>query len=476
MTASSSTVTPRGTAARSVGLVMASNLVAMLASALVVLLLPKSIGVEAYSHFQLFLFYGTFVGFTAGGWADGVYLRYGGEYFERLPVSRLSGQLRWLVATQLVIAAAVAAGAAWLAEPDRLLIWQATAAYLVLANARVFCLYLLQATARAAAYSLVMIVDRAVYVAAVALGLLAHIGDFRWYIGGTLAGAVVSLALGLWLCRQVVTADHPWRITRTDRAETAANLSAGVGLMAASVTSLLIVGTVRFAIEHVWGVVAFGKISLVLNLLTVVVSFLNAVGVVFFPLLRRADPDRWVHVYQQSRMLLMAVLLASLLGYFPMRWAVDAWLPQYRDAIAYLPVLFPVLVFESKQAIVSNTFFKAMRHERLMLAVNAAAMLLSAAVCAVTAGLLHDFTATVCAIPAVVAARSIISDVVIDHSLGLRGAGQMLLELASVAVFVAATMLLLPVVAVAVTAAMLTIYVTVRRRTLAAGWAAARSR
>ena len=61
-----------------------SNFVSLIASALVILIIPKLIGVEEYGYWQLYLFYSSYVGFLHFGWNDGIYLRFGGEDYNNL--------------------------------------------------------------------------------------------------------------------------------------------------------------------------------------------------------------------------------------------------------------------------------------------------------------------------------------------------------------------------------------------------------
>ena len=58
--------------------VVLSNLLTVIVSSLVVLILPKIMGVEEYGYWQLYIFYLSYAGFVHLGWVDGIYLRYGG--------------------------------------------------------------------------------------------------------------------------------------------------------------------------------------------------------------------------------------------------------------------------------------------------------------------------------------------------------------------------------------------------------------
>ena len=51
---------------------------------LITLLLPRFIGVEQYSYYQLYIFYASYVGFLGLGWHEGVYLELGGKYYSSI--------------------------------------------------------------------------------------------------------------------------------------------------------------------------------------------------------------------------------------------------------------------------------------------------------------------------------------------------------------------------------------------------------
>lgn len=76
---------------------LTSNIIAFLISALVTFIVPKVLGVENYSYFQLYLFYVSYTGFLHFGWADGIYLRYGGKYYEELDRKNSAGSSEHIV-------------------------------------------------------------------------------------------------------------------------------------------------------------------------------------------------------------------------------------------------------------------------------------------------------------------------------------------------------------------------------------------
>ena len=70
--------------------VVLSNLLTVIVSSLVVLILPKIMGVEEYGYWQLYIFYLSYAGFVHLGWVDGIYLRYGGLEYDELDKEKFS--------------------------------------------------------------------------------------------------------------------------------------------------------------------------------------------------------------------------------------------------------------------------------------------------------------------------------------------------------------------------------------------------
>ncbi|OTO76655.1 hypothetical protein A5865_000513, partial [Enterococcus sp. 12E11_DIV0728] len=60
---------------------------------------------------------------------------------------------------------------------------------------------------------------------------------------------------------------------------------------------MLIIGSIRFFVEKRWTIETFGKLSFTLSISNMFMTFINAVGVVMFPLLRRTNQNKLPHLY-----------------------------------------------------------------------------------------------------------------------------------------------------------------------------------
>ena len=73
-----------------------ANVVRLMISVLLTLLLPKLMGQEEYSYWQLYLFYGTYLAYSSLGWCEGFTLKYGGYHYEELNKPLIIGQI-WML-------------------------------------------------------------------------------------------------------------------------------------------------------------------------------------------------------------------------------------------------------------------------------------------------------------------------------------------------------------------------------------------
>ncbi len=79
-----------------------ANIISMIVSALVILIVPKSISTEGYGYYQLYILYIGYAGFFQFGIIDGVYLRYGGAYYEKLNKPKMYSQYCALGLLQII--------------------------------------------------------------------------------------------------------------------------------------------------------------------------------------------------------------------------------------------------------------------------------------------------------------------------------------------------------------------------------------
>lgn len=423
------------------GYAIFSNLLSMVVSTLVILVVPKLIGVESYGYWQLYLFYVSYVGFFHFGWIDGIYLKYGGAHFEELDKEKFYSQFILYTLFQAMIALLIVGyGVIGTTDSDKRFIFEQLGITLLLTNLRFFVIYILQTTNRIKQSSAITILDRFLYAFLLIGFILVDISNYQMMIYVDVIARLVSLMYGLYLCRSILLKNASY--FKLDIAEIVDNIKVGSNLMLSNVASLLIIGIVRIGIERRWDIATFGKVSLTLSISNLMMIFINAVGVVIFPMLRRLEASKLPLLYKNLRNILMPLMLGVLILYYPLKLVLVNWLPHYTESIKYMVLIFPMAIYEGKMSLLINTYLKALRLEKYILRVNIQTVCLSLGLTLLATVLLKNLDVAIVSIVILLAFRCIVAENVVARELGIEVRKDSFLEVLLTIIFIAAGWLL----------------------------------
>lgn len=358
------------------GYVLTSNIVSFLISLLVVLIIPKIIGVFDYGYWQLYIFYAGYIGFLHFGWNDGVYLRYGGKKYEDLDKSTFSTQFLFLFLFQLVIAFILYIFTTlFIVDTDKSFILTIISFGIVIVNTKALLQLILQITNRIKDYSISMIIDRFLYFVFLVTVLFLGESNYKILIYCDMLAKSFTLIYLVYLCRDLVF--NSIQKTKDAFVESWKNISVGIKLMISNIASLLIIGTVRLGVDYLWNIETFGKVSLSLSISNLLLLMINAISIILFPTLRRISKDKYADLYLGIRNIYMFFAFGLLFLYYPINYFLSLWLPDYSISLIYLGILFPICIYEGKMALLINTYFKTLRKEKTILKVNFTSFLIS---------------------------------------------------------------------------------------------------
>ena len=415
-----------------------ANFIALIASIFVTFVVPKSLSVEAYGYFQLYLFYVTYSVFLNFGWADGMFLKYGGEYYENLRKSELSGQILLYNIFQLIISLTIIFGAfTYQGDYNKRVIIICTGVSVVLVLPRILLQYILQSTNRIKEYATLTVVEKIGYVLCVVAAIAFKTDRYIFFIVADQIGKMCSLACSAYHCRDLFKA-KPDSIDKAFE-EAVKNISIGVKLVFANIAGMFIIGIIRLSVEAQWDVVTFGKISLTISISNLLMVFIRAVSLVMFPALRRTATSKISEIYVLMRTGLMIPLLGMLVFYYPAKIVLSAWLPQYADSLIYMALLFPMCVFESKMSMLIETYMKTLRKEKWLLLVNVVTVSLSVIITLITTYWLHNLDLAVASIVFLLAFRCVFAELLLSTVLDVDVKTDIALELALTIIFIGAS-------------------------------------
>lgn len=414
---------------------LTSNLVSMTVSTLVILIVPKLIGVEEYGYWQLYLFYSSYVGFLHFGWDDGIYLRYGGKEYKELNKELFFSQFYMLIMLQIILTIIIFGSSnIFITDTKKIFIFRMTAICMLIVNVRYMLVYILQCTNRIREYAQITMIDRILYCCLIIGFCVAGAREYKLMIMADLIGKFSSLLYATYCCRDIV-----YRNISTfyfSFKETIENISVGIKVMFSGIASMLIIGVVRFGIEHSWNVSTFGKVSLTLSVSNLMMLFINAVGIIMFPILRRTNEKNLPSIYMTMRDFLMLILFGTLIIYYPFKVVLSAWLPKYADSIMYMTLVFPMCVFEGKMALLINTYLKTLRKEKLMLKINLISLGLSVIITFTNTILLKNLNLSIVSIVVLLAFRCALAEMYLSKILKISLYKDILLELILTLIFI----------------------------------------
>lgn len=394
-----------------------ANFLSAVISVLLVMIVPKLLGVREYGLWQLSVFYNSYVVYLHFGWIDGVYLRYGGYDYKHLDRGVLHRQFYYFCIFEIFLSAVILAIALFfIGDYDKKFIMIVFAVTCVIQLPGTFLRFLMQATNKIREYAKNLLLERIFYGGLIIFMLFIGIRSYKPLIIMCCLALLVSTVHAIFICRTIVfSKDSSTKPAVMN--EIRLNLKSGINLLLANFASMFILGIVRLGIEHQWSIETFAKLSLSLNVCTFIMVFVNAVGVVIFPLIKNLSKEHMQELYIHLNTLITTTLLVILIGFFPFQWVLTEWLPQYTQSITFLGILFPMCLYEGKMALLYNTYMKAMREEKVLLKFNVITLAISILLSIITIFLLKQLLLAVLVIVLCLGLRCTMAEIYITRKM-----------------------------------------------------------
>lgn len=361
---------------RNISYALSANLVVLFISVILNLFVPKYVGVQQYSMWQLYLFYSSYTGFFPLGWIDGISLKYAGEEYDDIKKTSLGAQYWILILTEFVSVIILLICTNIFVNSG---IYRSVYIYSILSIiilvSRGFILIILQSANRIREYAALSRNDRFIYIFLLVISFFFNAKSFHILIGLDLLSKFIILLWGMYIIRDLLFKNI--HLNNKIFGEIFENIRVGSSLMFSNIASMLISGIPRWFVERKWDVETFGKLSLTLNISNLFMVFMNAIGIVLFPILRRANQNKLSQIYRNIRSVFVPFTYCLLIFFFPIKFILEIWLPEYSESMSYMGILFPMIVYEGRVSLLINTFLKTIRKEKSILYINLLTLVVS---------------------------------------------------------------------------------------------------
>ena len=412
-----------------------ANILSLLISVAVVLIIPKVLGTDQYGYYQLYTFYCGYVGISYFGWCEGIYLRNGGKYYDKLNKETYHTQLCVMAAYEVTVFTAIFGIASIVCkDTDKKYVIGYTCIVAIAVCMRFLITSVLQSTSRIKEYATVTISEKIFFIILVSICVLNGFRNYHSIIISNVFAVYFSLFLGMLFCKDIVFSKI--KNIKNSVHEIKENIIAGIKLQMSTICSMLILGVVRFGIERRWDISTFGKVSLTLSISNMAVTAINAIGVVIYPILRRTNQEKLPEIYKIMRIMLMGLVFGALVFYYPAQKILTLWLPQYAESLRYAAILLPVCVYESKVSILVNTYFNTLRLESLQMKCNLTALALSVILTGVSIYVFDSVTVAILSILIVLMFRCILCEIVLSTKIPIKVVKDIIIELVMTLAFI----------------------------------------
>lgn len=357
-----------------------ANFSTLLVSSLLLIMLPKLAGVQGFGYWQLYLLFTTYTALLHFGWVDGVYLKYGGKEYSNLDKKLLSNQFILLTIMLFIIVCLVSLflfESNFILNKKIILISVFFSALFVIP--RGFLNMILQATDRIKDYSKLTIYSSIMFISLLVTLFLFKVTEFYIFIFVDLFVKFLSLLITMYVCKDLfLNINFSYKENKKLKNEIFDNIKSGINIAIAYVAGVLIIGIVRQGVEVKAGIIEFSNLSLSLNFVNVILIFLNALAVVFFPIIKKSNAFQKKKYYLNLNKTISILFYFVFLLYYPLLLIIDYYFPEFKKISAIFFMIFPIILLEGKNSILNIVYLKSLRKEKIFLLINILLVLLSA--------------------------------------------------------------------------------------------------
>jgi len=325
------------------------------------LIIPKYLSTADYGYWQLFLLYTTYVGILHFGFLDGILVRWAGKEFtdikQEIPVA-----FRFLLMEQFLVVGVLTVVVITIDLPFPEL-GLAVLANAIIVNILMFFIFTAQAVKRFKLVTAVNISKGAFFLLLV-IWLFAG-GKFGYgdlYLATIVTGSILLILFAVYLRDSLLSRATSGKLLRKYGKE---NISIGIFVLLGNFTAVLLTTADRLAVGSFFPITQFAQYTFAMSMCAVVIMFVQAISLVFFPYLSGSSSELRTRAYRMLRPAITIFWAGALVMYFPFTAWVNFYLPHYTTSLSLMAILLCMIGFSSQIQILHVNFFKAYRKQRL---------------------------------------------------------------------------------------------------------------
>lgn len=294
-------------------------------------LLPRYLSVDTYAIIKTYTLYIGYAGFLSLGYADGMYLKYGGANIERIEKEELSSNFKSYVILEIVVSAVCLVISAFIKN----FVFMAFAFGSLCVNVIGYYKNLYQAVGEYKLYGKALNYQTILmFVLNMVLIFILKSDNSSYYIVIQVFTAfLVMIYLTAILNRRILLLYSG----KSSFKQIWSNITFGFALMLGNFSSSIITSLDRWFVKFLMNSSCFAQYSFAVSLENIVSAFVTPITISLYNVFCRNCATEYVKKIKKAVLVWGCVIISVA---FPVKFVVTYFLPKYTDALA---IIFPLL-------------------------------------------------------------------------------------------------------------------------------------
>ena len=346
---------------RNLFVVVFSRIIALASSVVVGFILPKILNITNYGFYKVFTLYAGYTALLHFGFVDGILLKFSGKEYEELDPQKMRTFTRFFMVFELFISVVILLVGCIIASGEYLFIVIMLAVNMVFVNITTYYQFVSQAVRRFGEYSAKNIAISAIKIFFVLVLLVFETRNvvevsYKAYLIGL---NILDFLIVIWYMAiyRNITFGKGESICSVKN-DIVSIFKSGILLTLAYQVSHLILTLDRQFVNLLFSTEDFAIYSFAYNIVSMISTMVSSVSIVLLPMLKNCTQETVVNLYKKCLSTVAMISSGSLLGYFPLVFFIEWFLPEYHCSLDYIAIVLPAFLFTSSITVVMFTINK----------------------------------------------------------------------------------------------------------------------
>lgn len=354
---------------RKIGFALITQALILVCSLVTSLVVPKYMGTTQYGYWQIYYFYLNYINFVTLGYNDGLVLKYGGKKKEDIPIERIrsANALMCLLSICVAVIGSVVVNIIDISYDVKYI-------YIMLFFSMPFvCIFnivlsFFLAINHQEIYNKVNFISRFLTTVGYCVLLFAGIIGYKHMINVDFGIRVIIGIFCVFIGSYFIKGKKSnWKIGLQEVKENCGN---GIFVTAGALLASFMPMAGRVVLENSATIEEYAVFSFALSVLALIVTFTNAAGVVFFPILKNLREDQLIGYYEKIEKIYDYLIAVALGMYIPAVLIIRYYLFDYSSVLEYIYLIFALCIPLGKMQMLITPYMKAFRMEKQYFVAN----------------------------------------------------------------------------------------------------------